>query len=248
MAIQWQFVNPPDSETEMSAIISLSTALRLVPESAIHGTGGCRAFIVGQHGTFINGEVPGRVPLIYEIADMISRGTGSEDGVWKLSRSIDYPPNNRLTRITDITEPWLPPRQNNLLWEYGVCYAKSDGISGYFYPSFPTVYADDTSVLSDLVSVLACVVQTQLAYRAWAKFVPTGRLTDLELKQDVETYIKSESLRIYGGRFVVTPVVFFSPQDLETGRSFSIQQNIYCNVSRHTANYTVVARRSTDLS
>lgn len=248
MAIQWQFIPPPDLETEVAGIISLSMKFQLIPESTAHGTPGCRAFIVGQHGEFMNRQMTGRVPLIYEIADMVSKGMGSENGRWKLGRVLDVPPNNRLSLLTNVSDPWLPDSQNDTLWNFGVCYAKSDGLHGYFYPSFPTIYADKTSVLSDLVSVMAMVVQTQLAVKAWAKFVPTGRLTDLELKTDAEEYIKGESLRIYGERFVVTPTVFFSPNDLETGRSFSIEQNVFCNNSRHTANYTVVARRMSELT
>lgn len=247
MSIEWGYVDPPDQETELATIATLATTFRMIPESTEYGTAACRLVIVGQHGIIDELGTSNRAPLTYEVANMVSKATGASNGKWKLDKLPDRPPNNRLTMTRDISTPWLPNPSHDALWNYGVCYARSDGLTGYFFPYFPTVYTDDTSVLKDMVSVMGCIVQEQIAVETWARFVPTGRLTDGELSIDAETYVKARSLEVYGDRFVVQPKVYFSPFDMESGRSFTLNSNIYCNSSRHTATYSVVAHRSSDL-
>lgn len=248
MAAVWSVIPPPSEEEEFALINSLVTNARLHPESDLHGTTACRIFVVGQHGEFVDGRESGRHPLVFQIAQMIAKYMGTSDRVWNINNAFDVGNNRMVTMFRNISSPWINDATANGLWDNGVVYAQAYDTSQFFYPEFPTVYADDTSVLRSLINVFAAVECIKVEYGTWRQFSPTSRLTNDQLKDNIAKFTAEKTNATFSNRFVVKPEVNFTPYDIQTGRSWTLNMHLYCNPNRDTVYTSVVAHRMSDLA
>lgn len=246
MALVWKESSDMGIDSEIERIADLASKLRVIPESQTYGTAHCRSFIIAQTGEYVDRSLPGRHPLTIEWAHKITQMTAGSR--WDEEKAFDKHPNVIVELFKRVSDPWVYPFTHDKLWDYGVVLARSyDNRGRMHYPQTSTVYPDDDSVLRDIATVLGCVVLEKLSYKAWVKFSPTSWLSDEQLLQDSARFIAEESKRILGDRFVITPGVFLTPQDIESGRSWTFKHRLYATKSRDTVYTDVKTYRMSDL-
>lgn len=242
----WVMRTPNTEEDDQAISLTLRQAFLLTPESTVHGTGAVRAAIWGHTGRALS--IPGRprLPLIFDMADKVSRFMGA--AAWKAGSAFDTGTNKLVSTMGDITNTWMEPSSYDNAWSVGMNFVQYFDRSSLFYPKFATIYDDDTSVLRSVITMMGCCSLTTVLFNAWKQMTPTGRLTDAELIAESNRVIQALVLDKYAGYFQIRPETFLSPYDIENGRTWSANVNIYANNDRDTAFSTVIAHRMSDLT
>lgn len=243
---KWRTVAPPTLREEIDLIQLLGAAASLVPDSEINGTPQYRVFLVGQHGELVGSTRKDRHPLIFEVANMISLYMGSSDGKWKSDKAFDVAPNNLVGLFKKISSPWLPEPVQSQLWNYGVVYARSENMSRYFYPSFSSIYPEESSILSSLVNSLLCMSMEKVHFRTWAR-ITGGQASEEQIIQRASLSVQDEVRGKYGSRFVIEPRTFFDKNDRDSGRSYHLEIHVYGNNPRVRFTYRPVAHQMSQL-
>lgn len=246
MVSTWKALTPPTLQEELDLIRMLHAAATLVPESEMHGTPQYRVFIVGQHGVLIGGKKKERHPLIYELADKVSRFMGAGTGRWKEDQAFDAYPNNVVRLFKDVSSPWVPDQVQQTLWNYGVVYARSDNTSKFFYPAFTGVYSNETSILNGMINAMLCANLERVHFRVWTKLTG-GQYSDANIVQSANLFVQDEVRDKYGSRFEIKPNAYLTESDIENGKSYHLDIDVYGNNPRVRFTYRPVAHRMSEL-
>jgi hypothetical protein len=242
----WQELPAPTLNDEITLIQLLGAAAALVPESEINGTPQYRIFVVGQHGELNGSRKKERHPLVFEVADMISKYMGAGDGRWKEDHAFDVYPNNVVSMFKNVSSPWLRESVQQQLWNYGVVYARSESTTRYFYPAFSGIYPDETSILSSMINSLLCMSMEKVHFRTWTRIVG-GALAPSQIVQQANLSVQNEVRDKYGARFSIAPNAFLDENDIENGKSYHLNIDVYGNNPRVRFTYRATARRMSDL-
>lgn len=237
-----------NSASEDSSIgVSLRTMFALSPESSYYGTGVVRACIVEGSGYLADGTWDGVLPLTIDLADKVSKYWGAGNGAWKTGSSFFESPANHVSILKDINVTYRPTPSRNKDWRNGLMYVQSAGTNSLFYPAFPTVYSDKTSVLSDLRVGFALCTLEKYAHQAWVEL--SG--SDLDKAKFIErsnSIITDKCSGMFDGRFVIEPETYFTGLDDALGYTWSCNINLYANTTKYTGIYTITSRRMEDLN
>lgn len=240
-------VRPPNTEeVDQAMALTLRTALLLTPESTVHGTGAVRAALWGHTARALGIGGRPRLPLIFDMADKVSKFMGAEK--WKTNAAFDSGSNKLVSTMVDVSNTWMEPTSYDNAWSVGMNFIQYFDRQSLFYPKFATIYEDDTSVLKSVITMMGCCSLTTVLFNAWKRLTPTGRLTDGELIAESNRVIEEMVSDKYAGYFQIRPETFLSPFDIENGRTWSANINIYANNDRDTAFSTVIAHRMSDLT
>lgn len=232
---------------ESSFAIGLRTQAQLYPESDYYGTPVMRCAIMGRVGKLRSSLWDYDVSPLLEVAGKMSWYLGRGDGKWRAGGSFSRMGGSLLTRIYDINENYTPAMQRNKDWENGLNWVEAVDMQSNSIPALKTVYTNDTSVLTSVMTVYAICNLERIADQAWIQFRGADDLTPNQLKERVEGFVNSRVANKFDNRYVVIPEVFFTDADIARGYTWQLRNNIYANNMFTVQISHVRAHRMSDL-
>lgn len=202
---------------EHSMAISLRTRIMNYPESDYFGTPATRAMIMGCSGVIRNTEY--RVPATYEIAIKFAKYMGASNGRWKGSARPDGNPGNVIQSLVDLNMVFVPESIRYRFWAVGLNWIQRYDTETLFIPAYRTIYPDDTSVLTSAINVMGICTVNKKGHKCWRTFSGVSGLTNLQLCQRVNNFIRTEVKGIFDDRFAIEPRAVVT--DLDLARNFS---------------------------
>lgn len=234
---------------ESAMAVALRTALRLHPESEIHGTGVCRGIVIGHGGRLLNSQYSGISTATIEFADKCANYMGAGSGIWRNGLGFDISPNNQMRMFSNLNVTFKSAGIRNKDWNNGLVWIQRYDKDSFFWPAVQTVYDDDTSVLNGAITMMAAVELTKVSRRVWRDLTGRSDLTNDQLIERSNKMISDKaSPARFDERFVIIPDTFFTDADVQRGYSWSTKINLYANNMKTVGTYTVVARRMEDLN
>ena len=246
-----QPLNSPTVESSMS--VSIKNALRLHPESEIHGTGVCRAAVIGHAGEYIGSKYKGPngskiLPFMIEFARKNARYMGASTGIWDSEAAPDMPPNNQVDRFKRHNVGYKGANSRLNDWRTGLVWAQSYDMRSIFWPAIQTVYDDDTSVLNSYYNACIAADLEMVAQTVYNDLVGiSGKMTRAQFIQRSDELIMERVLGRYDGRVTIRPETYFTVFDEQRGYSWRTVIHMYGENMRTVGTYTVEAHRSADL-
>ena len=236
---------------ESSIAISLRTAARNYPESELYGTSVCRAAVMGHSGQLISSKYKGPqdnlLPLTIELGQKLARYMGAGNGVWRAGLGPDLPENNRVTMFRNVNASFKSASVRNKDWDNGLIWVQNYDRRDLFIPALQTVYADDSSVLNSVITMLACVELNKVAQRTWRDLTGISNLTEDQHIERSNALIAADVEGRFDGRFTIVPETFFTAKDKQRGYSWSTKIHLYADNMRTVGSFTVTAHRRSDL-
>lgn len=238
---------PLTASQENSLAIALKTRAQNYPESDYYGTAVMRAMIVGRSGKLLNSQYTKHLPLSLEVASKAATYMGAGNGIWKGGFAFDVSPLNRVSMFSHINVTYTPSKTRNKDWDVGLNWVQQFERNSYFFPAFKTVYDKDTSVLNSFFTAMACVELEKVGERAWRTFTGRSNLTNDQLKERVNEFVRNAVKDRFDGRFVIEPETYFTEADLARGYSWSLRIKIYAPNMKTVMTLSLEARRLDDL-
>lgn len=214
---------------ESSMAIGLRTQAQLYPESDYYGTPVMRCAIMGRVGKLRSSLWVDDVSPLLEVAGKMSAYLGRGDGKWRAGGNFSGAPGSVLSRIYDVNENYTPAMQRNRDWENGLNWVEAYDMQRNSIPALKTVYTNDTSVLTSVLTVYAICNLERIADQAWIQFRGRDDLTRLQLKEQIEGFVYKSIENKFDNRYQVVPEVFFTDADISRGYSWQLRNNIYAN-------------------
>lgn len=214
---------------ESSMAIGLRTQAQLYPESDYYGTPVMRCAIMGRVGKIRSSLWVDDVSPLLEVAGKMAAYLGRGDGQWRSGGNFSGAPGSVLSRIYDVNDNYTPATQRNRDWENGLNWVEAFDMQSNSIPALKTVYTNDTSVLTSVLTVYAICNLERIADQAWIQFRGRDDLTRLQLKEQVEGFVYKKIENKFDNRFQVVPEVFFTDADISRGYSWQLRNNIYAN-------------------
>jgi len=212
---------------EHSLAVALRTRLQMFPESDYFGTPVMRGMIVGRSGVLRNSQYKGRLPLTFEVGIKAARYMGAGDGRWKNGRNFDGAPGSVVENMTDISITWVPTTVRNKNWSVGLNWVQAFDRRSFFFPALKTVYNDDTSVLNSFITAMACCALNKVTAAAWRNFSGVSGISNAQLIDRTNAFIKSQTQGRFDDRFVIEPAAFMTDTDILNGFSWTVPVKIY---------------------
>lgn len=206
---------------ESSMGIALLSHVKAYPESDYFGTPTFRSAIVSRSGKLLNSQWQDFVPVTYSLANKISKFAGAGIGRFKAEFLFDRVPANLVTDMTDINVPWVPAAVRNKDWAAGLLWVEKISSRQFYFPATRTVYDNDTSVLTSILTALVCVECETIGLMA-QKYFSGGNRTKGELKRAVEDWVKEQLNGKFAEQFIITPEVTFTNADDRRGYSWTL--------------------------
>ena len=238
---------------ESSMTVSLKNALRLHPESEIHGTKVCRAAVIGHAGELIGSKYKGpngykHLPFIIEFARKNARYMGAGSGIWASEAAPDMPPNNQVERFKNHNVGYKGANARLNDWRNGLVWAQTYDIRSIYWPAIQTVYDDDTSVLNSYYNAVIAADLEMVAQSVYNDLVGiSGKMTRAQFIQRSDELIMERVRGRYDGRVTIRPETYFTQYDEQRGYSWRTIIHMYGENMRTVGTYTVEAHRSADL-
>lgn len=212
---------------EQSIAITLRTRAQMYPESDYFGTPVMRCMIIGRSGILRNSLYTKRIPLSAEVAIKSARYMGAANGAWKNGQHFDGAPNHVLDYMTDVSIKWVPNSVRNRHWDVGLNWVLRYDRSSFFFPALKTVYPDDTSVLNSYFTAMAICQLNKVAHSAWREFSGVSNLTNNQLVDRVNEFVRKRTMGRFDSRYVIKPKAFISDMDALRGFSWTLPIEIY---------------------
>lgn len=219
-----------------------------IPESVAYGTPTVRATLVGQDGVDRKSVYRKRQTLNVDLFKKVCKYCGTGDSRWKSQYAFD---NNNLNVIDDwkdISMDYMSPSVTDNAWDAGLIYVQSLDTKRNFYPSYQTVYPDDTSVLNNIFTMMACCWIEKNHFKAWTTVTGNSKSTNLEIAERLDQFLNSRLMNSFDGRFITTSKTTYTESDVANGFSFTTETTIYSNVTKRVANYKITAHRMSDIT
>ena len=233
---------------EVTMTSQLSTAASLYPESEVFGTQACRCMIVTRSGIPVSGAYQERLPFTFSLASLVAPYMGAAEGVWKNEYSFDESPRNIDTFFDPetVNVTYQSPQVYNESWKAGAIWVQYFDRQSLFFPAFQTVYPDDTSVLNNLFTVMACSYLERVCEEVWRELVGNGKFNAQKFIEESDKKIVQKTKGRFDDRFIIVPRTRLTENDILRGYSWETIIEIYSN-NMKTVNVTrVVARRMSD--
>lgn len=234
---------------DSSRAVMLKAYVNLFPESEFYGTSVCRASIIGRSGVMVGSVYEERVPVTIEIASKIAEFMGGSNGRWVPAKAIDQGDNRKFTKMSDFNETFTGARVRNKDWANGLTWVEAYDLDSVYIPAWRTVYDDDSSVLTGLVTVLASVALTKVGARVHREFSGDQKLTRPQLKERVENRFRAlvEDGNLYDNRFVIIPEVIFTADDVQRGYSWHLEVTLGAPGMKTVQVFTIKSARIEDV-
>ncbi len=232
---------------ESSTAIGLRSQAQLYPESDYYGTPVMRCAIMGRVGKLRSSLWAHDVSPLVEVAGKMAWYLGRGDGKWRPGGSFSRAGGSVLTKIYDLNENYTPATQRNRDWENGLNWVEAFDMQSNSIPALKTVYTNDTSVLTSIMTVYAICNLERIADEAHRQFRGADDLTRRQLSEKVVAFVYGRIENKFDGRYVIVPEVFFTDADIARGYSWQLRNNIYANNMFTVQTSHVRAHRMEDL-
>ncbi len=238
----------PNADEEYSTAVALMTQLQMFPESVYFGTPVMRGMIVGRCGNLVNNIYTKTVPLTFDVALKAARYMGASNGKWTSGANFDGAPGSIITSMNNVNITFVPPASKNIDWSVGLNWVQAFDRRSLFFPAYKTVYNNDTSVLTSMITVLGICYINKISHEAWRTFSGESYLTNAQLIDKVNSFITQATNGIFDNRFVVVPNAYISANDAIRGYSWHTQVNLYANNMKTVMTSYVTAYRMSSLT
>lgn len=218
-----------------------------IPESMAFGTPTVRATLVGQDGVNRNSMYRKRQTVNIDLFRKVAKYCGSGDGRWKSQYAFDQDGLNTLENWHDLSMDYLSPPVTDDAWDAGLIYVQNRDVKRKFFPTYQTIYPDDTSVLNNIFTMMACCWIEKNHFRGWTMVTGDSKSTNLEIAERLDQFLNSSLMNAFDGRFVTESKTYYTETDEANGFSFTTDTTIYSNMTKHTANYKITAHRMSDI-
>lgn len=239
----FQYTGSMSQADAISAAVQLRAAFALLPESDVYGTPAMRAFILMQSGIYAAGGYNRRQSVIIDIIQKLCRYIGSGDKVWKTAYAFDQSPQNQLDGWTNVNYTYRSQPVNDVVWDAGIIWVDNKGTSSLFYPSFQTIYPDDTSIFNNILTMFACCYLNKIARLTWAATTGDSRKSEAEIIESINDIIVREAYGKFDNRYQITAETVFTGPDMTRGYSWSTYIHLYANTTKTVATYKITANR-----
>lgn len=248
------FLSPYDAggqqltaDEESSLAVALKTRMQQFPESDYFGTSTMRGAIIGRSGSLTGSKYDNPLPLTIELANKLADYMGAGNGVWKPGGGFDIWPQNEVELFSNVNVTFTPSTVRNKDWANGLVWVEQFSRRALYFPAFKTVYDNDTSVLTSIITMLGCVECEKVGQRARRAFSGNTQLTNAQLVQKVNQFVIDNTNQRFDGRFVIEPDCYFSAADLQRGFSWSLNIKLYANNMKTVQSLQISAYRMSDL-
>ncbi len=238
---------PLTTEQETSMAIALATRARLYPESTFYGTATARVFIMGRSGTMLNSEYKKPLPVLLDLASKYAQYMGADDGRWKADYKPDVSPRNIVSSMKDFNATFTPAGVRINDWSIGLNWLQAYDDRRVFIPAVKTVYQDDTSVLTSVITAFACARLQRIGEQIWRDYVGRSDLSKAQLRQKVEEEVLSRTNGKFDDRFVFRGEVVFTKDDDARGYTWHLDIHMYANNMLTVQVLSIVTHRMEDL-
>lgn len=234
------------AEQEIAIATMLNSAAHLYPESELYGTSTCRAAIVGRAGNLRSGIYKGVLPLSISLASKIAAYCGAGDGFWRNAYAIDNE-NNRLDHLfKDINITYQPSGAYDKSWAAGMIWVQNFDRSSVFFPAYQTVFNDPTSVLDNLLVIVAASYIQRVGEEVWRELVGNGAYGKLKFLEESNRKITDRTNNRFDGRFTVTPDTYYTQADEQRGYSWSTVVRLFADPTNLVNQFSIESYRSED--
>ena len=226
---------------DISAGVTLMTQAQLHPESTLNAVGCCRVSIYAHAGKLVGGSnYTGLVPYTFD--RMVKRGM--YDGGTYIKGSTAGLPNSQ---VTVFQKPnWVADNDTvrALSWADRLNVVQHATRTVVFYPSLRTVYANDTSLLSDDEITDRIMYMFKICRTVWAIFA--GRREDpTKLFPQIEAEISNRIKLAFGNdNLSVVPTVSQTAADANLGYAITVNLAVTGNMPIRQMNFDVVVARA----
>ena len=217
-----------------------------IPESEAYGTPTVRATLMGQDGVNRKSRYRKRQSLNVDLFEKVCKYCGSGDSKWKSQYAFDQGGLNTIKDWQDISMDYISPTATDNAWDAGLIYVQNLDERNKFYPSYQTIYPDDTSVLNNIFTMMACCWIEKNHFKAWTTVTGDSKSTNLEIAERLDQYLNSRLMNAFDGRFITVSKTYYTDSDEANGFSFTTDTTIYSNVTKRVANYKIIAYRMSD--
>lgn len=235
-------------DDERSLATVLLTRFQLYPESTYYATPATRAMIVGGSARPLNSNYTGRLPCSYEIALKSARAMGAGNGQWTKDQMFDSAPGSVMEFMTDVSLPFRPASARFKDWDANLVYPQPYNRQRFFFAALQTINPDDTSVLNNYFTAMACVQLTKIGEAVHKEFSGSIGLTEDQLAERVDASIAAKVKDVFAGRFTITPKTVTTADDSLRGFSWTTTITIYANVSKTVQTLIIEAQRLDSLA
>ena len=218
-----------------------------IPEAVSFGTPTVRATLIGQDGVNRNSMYRKRQTLNIDLFEKVAKYCGSGDGKWKSQYAFDQDGLNTINDWHDLSMDYLSPPVTDDAWDAGLIYVQNKDVKRKFYPTYQTLYPDDTSVLNNIFTMMACCWIEKAHFKGWTMVTGDSKSTNLEIAEKLDQYLNSTLQNAFDGRFITVSKTYYTDTDTANGFSFTTDTTIYSNMTKHTANYKITAHRMSDI-
>lgn len=215
---------PLTLQEEYSRGVALSARLSLSPESVYYGTKTCRAYISMQSCRLRNSPHRGRVSTGASALRKVARYMGASNGRWKRGLEFDGEPGSLIDDIYDINVRHVPQSTRYRIWEIGLNWVAYTNRESLYFPSWQTVFKDDTSPLNSLETVLAAAYISKLTAKNQRYISGVSRLRNEQIVELSDSNVDGWLSGIFGGRFTAKSRAFISK--LDQGRGWSLSHPV----------------------
>lgn len=217
-----------------------------IPESQAYGTPTVRATLMGQDGVNRKSMYRKRQTLNIDLFEKVCKYCGSGDSKWKSQYAFDQSGLNTIDNWQDISMDYISPPATDNAWDAGLIYVQSLDERRKFYPSYQTIYPDDTSVLNNIFTMMACCWIEKNHFKAWTTATGDSKSTNLEIAERLDQFLNSRLMNAFDGRFITVSKTYYTDSDEANGFSFTTDTTIYSTVTKRVANYKITAHRMSD--
>lgn len=228
---------------EAAIATALRAQLQLFPESSYFGTPVVRGMVIGRYGDLIGSQYTKKLPITLELAAKSAAMMGAGTGIWKKEYLFDKAPLSVITMFANLNTSFVPGQQRNVDWANGLNYPISFTRDTYFLPAIKTAYSDDTSVLTNYFTAMACVELEKIGHRVWREFSGAISLTDTQLIEKVNNSVNNRVNGKFAGLFKIVPAAYVSGGDATRGYSYTLPIKIFANNSKNVMTLSVQANR-----
>lgn len=226
---------------EHSLAVALRARVQNYPESDYYGTPTVRCMIMGCSGVIRNTVY--RVPATYEVAIKFARYMGASNGRWNGAFSPEGDPGSIVGELTDINETFVNESLRTRFWDVGLNWIGRFDREQYYIPAYKTVYPYDTSVLTSVLTTFACCTLNKIGHACHRTFVGRSDLTDLQLTERVDDYVRNAVKDKFDGRFIIIPEANITALDEQQGFSWTLPIKIGANGMKTVQTLSVQADR-----
>lgn len=220
------YVSPVEANARAAM---LRSAYRNYPDSVLFGTSTFRAVIVKGSAKLIPSVLryPYRISTSYELIRKLTKFWGAKSGIANRTYDLTEGNNQYFDYCTDISDPWVPYAVRSEAWSSGAMWAELSEQKTPYFPTYRTVYDDDTSTLMNVRIMMTHVALTKIGNDIQKRF--SGKDWSQErFTEEILAYFYSRVAdNKFGGKVKVSGHVTFTEADNRRGFSWKFNSRLY---------------------